>query len=144
VENPETGPAPGSLSKALHNPAEDLTAARARNAYIEVVATRSFFAMTALTYPNREGQSAAAKAFIAHRQAVDQAIAASELRQTERAREMRAELEARTGESPVLLVIGILFTVAILVAGFFWYLDRAQCDPVISDRAYSAECRSIR
>ena len=97
--------------------------------------------MTTLTYPNREGQSPAAKAFVAHRQAVDRAIAASERHQAERVREMRAELQARTGESPLLLVIGILFTVAILVTGFWYYLDRAQCDPMISDRAYSAECR---
>ena len=88
-----------------------------------------------------QGQSQEAKAFVARRKAGERAAAEARAAQAARALEARADLEARLGESPVLLMIGILFTVVILVAGFWWYLDTAACDPMISSHAYSAACR---
>jgi hypothetical protein len=88
-----------------------------------------------------QGQSEAAKAFVARRQAADRAIAAADARHAERERQARAELQARTGENPLLLMAGIVLTVAALTIGLWWYIGTARCDPMISDRAYSAECR---
>jgi hypothetical protein len=89
-----------------------------------------------------EGQSDAAKAFVARREAADRAIAAAHAYRAEREAQARAEMQDRVvGESPFMLVVGILLTVIAFSIGFWWYLGVAQCDPMISNRAYSAECR---
>ena len=89
-----------------------------------------------------QGQSAAAKAFVARREAADRAIAAAQAYRAEREAQARAEMQERVGESPLMLMVGIVLTVIALSIGFWWYLGTAQCDPMVSDRAYSAECRS--
>ena len=96
--------------------------------------------MTTLSH-SEQGQSETAKAFVARREAADRAIAAAEAVRAERERQARAELQARTGENPMLLMAGIVLTVIALSIGFWWYMGTARCDPMISDRAYSAECR---
>lgn len=100
--------------------------------------------MTALTRMERQGQSPEAREFVARRAAADRAIAAADAARAERDARLRAEMQERAGESPMLLMAGIILTVIALSLGFWWYLGTAQCDPMISDRAYSAECRSIR
>lgn len=106
--------------------------------------------MTALTHLEqqtsieRHGQSPAARDFVARRQAADRAIAAANAYRAEREAQARAEMQERLGENPMLLIAGIVLTVIALTIGFWWYLGTAQCDPMISDRAYSAECRTIR
>ena len=97
--------------------------------------------MTAFTHIADQGQSDAAKAFVARREAADRAIAAARAYRAERDAQARAEMQERVGESPLPLMVGILLTVIAFAIGFWWYLGVAQCDPVISDRAYSAECR---
>jgi hypothetical protein len=91
---------------------------------------------------DRQGQSPEAKAFVARREAADRAIAAARAFRAEREAQARAEMQERVGENPFMLVVGIVLTVIAFSIGFWWYLGVAQCDPVISDRAYSAECRS--
>ncbi|HXS07741.1 MAG TPA: hypothetical protein VN723_13205 [Rhizomicrobium sp.] len=91
-----------------------------------------------------QGQSDAAKAFVARREAADRAIAAAKAYRAEREAQARAEMQERVGESPIMLMVGIVLTVIAFSIGFWWYLGTAQCDPMVSDRAYSAECRTIR
>jgi hypothetical protein len=100
--------------------------------------------MTAMMHPGSQGQSPAAREFVARRAAADRAIAAACAARAEREARARAEMRERVGESPMLLVAGIVLTVIAFAIGFWWYLGTAQCDPMISDRAYSAECRTIR
>ena len=91
----------------------------------------------------RTGQSPEAKAFVARRQAADRAIAAASTYRAEEQARARAEMEERVGDSPIMLMVGIVLTVIALSIGFWWYLGTAQCDPMVSDRAYSAECRTL-
>ena len=99
--------------------------------------------MTTLTHPEADGQSAEAKAFVARREAADRAIAAAQAYRAEQQARARAEMQERVNDSPILLMVGIVLTVIALSIGFWWYLGTAQCDPMVSDRASSAECRSI-
>lgn len=99
--------------------------------------------MTTLSHIEPQRQSDAAKAFVARREAADRAIAAARADRAQREAERQAEMQERVGESPFLLMVGIVLTVIALSIGFWWYLGTVQCDPVVSDRAYSAECRSI-
>jgi hypothetical protein len=100
--------------------------------------------MAALMPSESQGQSPQAREFVARRAAADRAIAAAAAARAERDRQLRAEMQERVGESPMMLMVGIVLTVIALSIGFWWYLGTAQCDPMISDRAYSAECRTIR
>ena len=88
-----------------------------------------------------QGQSETAKAFVARREAADRAIAAARAYRAEQQAQARAEMQERVGESPVMLMVGIVLTVIAFSIGFWWYLGTVQCDPMVSDRAYSAECR---
>ena len=100
--------------------------------------------MAALMSSESQGQSPQARAFVARREAADRAIAAAGAYRAERERQLRAQMQERVGESPMMLMVGIVLTVIALSIGFWWYLGTAQCDPMISDRAYSAECRTLR
>jgi hypothetical protein len=104
--------------------------------------------MSALNQPAAEGptnhQSPEARAFVARRDAADRAIAAANARRAEREVQARADMQERVGDNPIMLMVGILLTVLALSIGFWWYLGTAQCDPMVSDRAYSAECRDSR
>ena|SRR5579871_1345860 len=98
--------------------------------------------MPTLSTPAMQGQSPEAKAFVARRQAADRAIAEAEAYRAEQQARARAQMQERVNDSPILLMVGILLTVIALSIGFWWYLGSAQCDPMVSDRASSAECRS--
>ena len=104
--------------------------------------------MTTLNQPVAEGQrnnqSPEAKAFVVRREAADRAIAAANAYRAERELQARADMQERVSDNPMMLMVGIVLTVLALSIGFWWYLGTAQCDPMVSDRAYSAECREIR
>lgn len=128
------------FSKDLHIAGKAFTHLAGWSAYITGVETQAS-AMTSLAQIDSQGQSATAKAFVARREAADRAIAAAAAYRAEQQAQARAQMQERVGESPMMLMVGIVLTVIALSIGFWWYLGTAQCDPMISDRAYSAECR---
>jgi hypothetical protein len=93
--------------------------------------------------PAAEGQSPQAREWVARRRAVDHAIAAAQTHRAEQQALAVKDLEQHVGDSPIFLLIGILLTIFLLASAFWWFLDTAQCDPLISSRGLSSACRSV-
>jgi hypothetical protein len=88
-----------------------------------------------------EGQTFQTKDWVARRAAADDAIeAVRKQRAMEQALKIH-EMEQRVNESPILLIIGFVVLLFVLVGGLWWFLDKVQCDPMISDRGMSSACK---
>jgi hypothetical protein len=91
--------------------------------------------------PEPEGQSDTAKAWVARRDATAKAIAAVQASQ-EQARELEMQhVEREGGGSPIVFVVGfVVVFLALALIGWF-FIERVECDPMISDRGLSSACR---
>jgi hypothetical protein len=92
--------------------------------------------------PEPEGQSEAAKAWVARRDAFASAAAAVEESQKQ-ARVLEEQHVARqqAGANPVVFVVGFVVVFAALALFAWFFIERVQCDPMISDRGFSGACR---
>lgn len=90
---------------------------------------------------DNEGQSERTKEWLARREAADRAIENVRKRTEEEEAGRRRSQEERVNESPILLIVGIVCAGIVIVGGLWWFISAVECDPVISDRAYSSACR---
>ena len=87
-----------------------------------------------------QGQSQETREWVARRAAADRAIAEAQAEQEkDRAGRLR-EMEHRVGDNPLALVIGFVLVLGVLLLGFWWFISKVECDPMISDRGMSAAC----
>lgn len=88
-----------------------------------------------------EGQSTQAREWVERRQAADQAIL-DVRRRTSRDESLRREdAENRVNENPILFIVGVICAGVVIVGGLWWFISAVECDPLISDRAFSTACR---
>lgn len=88
-----------------------------------------------------EGQSPQAREWVERRQAADQAIL-DVRRRTSRDESLRREdAENRVNENPILFIVGVICAGVVIVGGLWWFISAVECDPLISDRAFSTACR---
>ncbi|HUO02048.1 MAG TPA: hypothetical protein VMU31_04660 [Rhizomicrobium sp.] len=90
---------------------------------------------------DQEGQSPQAKEWVARRDAADRAIENVRRRTEEEEGLKRHDAEVRVQESPILFIIGIICAGIVIVGGLWWFITAVQCDPMISDRAFSSACK---
>jgi len=90
---------------------------------------------------DEEGQSARTKEWIARRDAADRAI--EKVRRRTEAEDVfkRDAAEDRVQESPILFIVGVICAGIVIVGGLWWFITAVQCDPMISDRAFSMACK---
>jgi hypothetical protein len=88
-----------------------------------------------------EGPSARTKEWIARRDAADRAIENVRRRTEEEDVFKRHDAEDRVNESPILLIVGVLCAGAVIVGGLWWFITAVECDPLISDRGMTSECK---
>jgi hypothetical protein len=90
---------------------------------------------------DEEGQSARTKEWIARRGAADRAI--ENVRRHAEAEDVlkRHDAEDRVQESPILFIVGVVCAGVVIVGGLWWFITAVQCDPMISDRAFSMACK---
>jgi hypothetical protein len=90
---------------------------------------------------DEEGQSARTKEWIARRDAADRAI--ENVRRRTEAEDVfkRHDAEDRVQESPILFIVGVVCAGIVIVGGLWWFITAVQCDPMISDRAFSMACK---
>jgi hypothetical protein len=89
-----------------------------------------------------EGQSEAARAWVARRDAFAKAaadVAASQ--KQERALEQSHVEQQLASGSPVVFVVGFVVVFGALALLGWFFIERVQCDPMISDRGLSSACR---
>ncbi|HEX4369700.1 MAG TPA: hypothetical protein VH019_00005, partial [Rhizomicrobium sp.] len=53
----------------------------------------------------------------------------------------RHDAEDRVNESPILFIVGVICAGTVIVGGLWWFITAVQCDPMISDRAFSMACK---
>jgi hypothetical protein len=92
--------------------------------------------------PEPEGQSETAKAWVARRDAFAKAAAAVQESQKQ-ARVLEEEHVERqqAAANPYIFVLGFVVVFAALALFGWFFIERVQCDPMISDRGFSSECR---
>ena len=90
---------------------------------------------------DEEGQSPETREWVARRQAADQAIENVRRRTEAEDVQDRQDQEGRVQESPILFIVGVICAAVIIIGGLWWFLTAVECDPLISDRAYSSACR---
>lgn len=88
-----------------------------------------------------EGQSPRTKEWVARRDAADRAIENVRRRTEAEENLKRRDAENRVNENPVLFIAGVIFAGIVIVGGLWWFITAVECDPLISDRAYSTACR---
>lgn len=88
-----------------------------------------------------DGQSERTRDWVRRRDAADRAIENVRRRTEAEDAERRQDQEERVHESPFLLIAGIVCAGIVIIGGLWWFISAVECDPVISDRAYSAACR---
>jgi CHASE3 domain sensor protein len=102
-------------------------------------------AMEAPIKGDEEGQSDAAKAWVARRDAAAKAVAAVQASiEQARERELRYVEQQEGGGRPIVFIIGIVVVFAILALTEWFFIDRVQCDPMITDRGLGSQCRRAR
>jgi len=90
---------------------------------------------------DEDGQSPGTREWVRQRDAADLAIA-NVRRQVEQEEQiLRRDAEERVNESPVLFIVGVICAGIVIVGGLWWFITAVECDPMISDRAYSTACR---
>ena len=81
----------------------------------------------------------------ARRAEADRAIAASEERGGRKKRvaerQQHVQCAQRAGANPMVLILAFLVVLAILALFTWFFIQRVECDPMITDRGYSQECR---
>ncbi len=90
---------------------------------------------------DEEGQSPQTREWVARRDAADRAIESVRRRTDAEDVFKRQDEEARVNESPMLFIVGIVAAGVIIIGGLWWFITAVECDPLISDRAYSMACR---
>ena len=86
------------------------------------------------------GPSPGARAFIAHRAAMDEASAAADAADAERQR--RRQVEQHSNYQNPMALLGGLAVLALLLLGFVFVLDRLRSDPWFADcPTGQASCR---
>jgi hypothetical protein len=88
-----------------------------------------------------EGQSPRTKEWIKRRDLADRAIENVRRRTEEEDNDKRRDQEERVNESPILFIAGVIFAGIVIVGGLWWFITAVECDPVISDRAFSSACK---
>jgi hypothetical protein len=91
-------------------------------------------------FPQSE-QSQKTKEWVARRDAADRAAEAVRHRMEADDALKREDAEKRVQESPILFLIGVIFAGIVIVGGLWWFITAVQCDPMISDRAFSSACK---
>lgn len=91
--------------------------------------------------PEPEGQSEAAKAWVARRDATAKAIAAVQASQDEARQIELQHVEREAGGSPIVFVVGFVLVFAALALIGWFFIERVECDPMVSDRGLSSACR---
>ena len=89
----------------------------------------------------QEGQSPQTKEWVARRDAADRASEAVRHRMEADDAFKRQDAEARVQESPILFIVGVIVAGIFIVGGLWWFITAVQCDPMISDRAFSSACK---
>jgi hypothetical protein len=90
---------------------------------------------------DEDGQSPQTREWVKRRDAADAAIENVRRRTEEDDNDRRRDAEERVQESPILFFVGVICAGIVIVGGLWWFISAVECDPVISDRAYSAACR---
>ena len=90
---------------------------------------------------DKDGQSPRTREWVERRDAADRAIENVRRRTEKEDDYRRRDAEERVQESPILFFVGVICAGVIIIGGLWWFISAVECDPVISDRAYSAECR---
>jgi len=90
---------------------------------------------------DEHGQSPRTKEWVARRDAADRAIETVRRRTQEEETLNRRDAENRVNENPILFIAGVIFAGIVIVGGLWWFISAVECDPIISDRAYSTACR---
>lgn len=90
---------------------------------------------------DNEGQSPQTREWIARRDAADAAIENVRRRTDAEDAIRRQAQEERVQESPILFMVGIVCAAVVIIGGLWWFITAVECDPLISDRGMSAECR---
>jgi hypothetical protein len=88
-----------------------------------------------------QGQSPRTKEWIARRDAADRAIENVRRRTEEEDILKRHDAEDRVQESPILFIAGVIFAGIVIVGGLWWFITAVECDPLISDRGMTSECK---
>ena len=88
-----------------------------------------------------EGQSPRTRDWVARRDAADRAIENVRRRTEAEEHLKRRDAEDRVQESPILFMVGVVCAAVIIIGGLWWFITAVECDPLISDRGMSAECR---
>ena len=88
-----------------------------------------------------EGPSPRTKEWIARRDAADAAIENVRRRTEAEDNDKRRDQEERVNENPILFIAGVIFAGIVIVGGLWWFITAVECDPLISDRAFSMACR---
>jgi hypothetical protein len=88
------------------------------------------------------GQSATTREWVARRDAAAEASAMVQERNREERDVERLQIEQEnTGGNPLLFLFGFFVVFLVLAAASWFFVERAQCDPMISDRGMSSACR---
>ena len=90
---------------------------------------------------DEHGQSPRTREWVERREAADRAIENVRRRTEADDAEKRRDAEERVNENPILFIVGVIGAGIVIVGGLWWFITAVECDPLISDRAYSAECR---
>ncbi|MGH6827359.1 MAG: hypothetical protein ACREFW_00440 [Rhizomicrobium sp.] len=90
---------------------------------------------------DEEGQSPQTREWVARRQAADRAVENVRLSGQEDRALDRKDAEDRVRESPIFLIAGIILAGIVIVGGLWWFITEVECNPLISDRAFSSMCR---
>ncbi|HKD48365.1 MAG TPA: hypothetical protein VKB67_11835 [Rhizomicrobium sp.] len=88
-----------------------------------------------------QGQSPQTREWVARRDAADRAVENVRRRTDAEDALRRRDQEDRVNESPILFIVGIIFAGIVIVGGLWWFITAVECDPLISDRAFSTACR---
>lgn len=88
-----------------------------------------------------QGQSPRTREWVKRRDAADRAIENVRRRTQEEDDLKRRDAENRVNENPILFIAGVIIAGIVIVGGLWWFISAVECDPVISDRAYSSACR---
>lgn len=90
---------------------------------------------------DEKGQSPETREWVKRRQAADEAIAHVRRRTDAEDVLKRRDAENRVNENPMLFIVGLICAAVVIIGGLWWFITAVQCDPLISDRAFSSACR---
>ena len=90
---------------------------------------------------DEHGQSPRTREWVERRDAADRAIENVRRRAEAGDALKRHDAKERVQENPILFIAGVICAGIVIVGGLWWFITAVECDPMISDRAFSSECR---